>query len=348
MLIYTTRTGSFLYGTHTPTSDVDLKHIVLPPLETLLLGQGVKNKVKKTNRQANTKNSANDVDEEFIPLQTLVSDFLAGQSYAVELVYSALSPENAYAVAYAESGIDFRAFARGLLAYRTKDIKAMVGYAIHQANLYSIKGGRLKALKDSIAALEAYLRQGADPQANLKQAFARDDGHGIRVLEAANPDYVKLDRYWVNAVKQDDALVVLGKTYPLSNALLHTHRMLTSNLKHYGERSEQAMQANAVDHKALMHAVRIARQALKLVHGQDLRFPLPADEVAHLLAIKHGEVPVRDIYNELDALVGQLKTDEKTAFLPTAEAVKPVAQAWLVQQLKVAYGLALSTGMELA
>lgn len=338
-LIYTTRTGSFLYGTHTPTSDIDLKHVVLPPLGTLLLGQGVKNKVKKTNHQANTKNSADDVDEEFIPLQTLVADFVGGQSYAVELVYSALSPANSHAVTYPESGVDFRALAAALLAYRTRDIKAMVGYAIHQANLYSIKGGRLKALKDSIAALNAYLQDGADPEADLQQVFARDHRQRIHDLHTRNPEYVKLDKYWVNQAKQDDALIVLGKTYPLSNALAHSIRILTANLKHYGERSEQAMQADAVDYKALMHAVRISQQALKLVHGQDLRFPLPAAEVAHLLAIKHGHIPVREIYDELDALVTQIKTDEKTAPLPTADAIKPLAEAWLVQQLLAMYGI---------
>ncbi len=337
MLIYTTRTGSFLYGTNTATSDIDLKHIVLPPLEVLLLGQGVKNKVKKTNHQPHTKNSADDVDEEFIPLQTLVADFLAGQSYAVELVYSALSPANVYAVTYPESGLDFRAFAAQLLVYRTKEIKAMVGYAIHQANLYSIKGGRLKALKDSIAALEAYLSQGADPEASLRQVLATDEGQRIHTLHTLNLDYVKLEKYWVNQVKQDDALVILGKTYPLSNALAHTIRILNANLKHYGERSEQAMQADAVDYKALMHAVRISQQALKLVRGQDLTFPLSADEVAHLLAIKHGNVPVREIYDELDALVSQIKQDEKTSRLSSAEDMKPLAEAWLVQALRVAY-----------
>ena len=53
--LFSTLYGSRLYGTQTPTSDLDLKHIVLPPLDRLLLGRGVENKVKKTNTAAAKK-----------------------------------------------------------------------------------------------------------------------------------------------------------------------------------------------------------------------------------------------------------------------------------------------------
>lgn len=80
--------GSRLYGTQTPTSDVDWKHIVLPSLDHLLLGRGVDNKVKKTNNVKNVRNGADDVDEEFIPIQVFAKHFMEGQTYAIELAFA--------------------------------------------------------------------------------------------------------------------------------------------------------------------------------------------------------------------------------------------------------------------
>lgn len=86
--LFTGLYGSSLYGTNTPTSDRDVKHIVLPDLDSLLLGKKLEAKVKKTNNQKNTRNSADDVDEEFIPLQIFARHFVEGQTYAIELAFA--------------------------------------------------------------------------------------------------------------------------------------------------------------------------------------------------------------------------------------------------------------------
>lgn len=86
--LFKTRYGSWLYGTNTPTSDLDYKHIVLPYLDDLLVGKRVKNEVEKTNTEKNTRNSAEDVDNEYIPLQVFAHDFLGGQTYALELAFA--------------------------------------------------------------------------------------------------------------------------------------------------------------------------------------------------------------------------------------------------------------------
>lgn len=87
-LLFSCLFGSGLYGTKTPTSDRDVKHVVLPELNDLLLGKKVTNTVKKTNKLANTKNTEDDVDEEFIPLQVFAQDFMMGQTYAIELAFA--------------------------------------------------------------------------------------------------------------------------------------------------------------------------------------------------------------------------------------------------------------------
>jgi RNA repair pathway DNA polymerase beta family len=87
-LLFSCQYGSRLYGTQTPTSDLDLKHVYLPALNDLLVGKQLANKVKKTNTKMNTRNGADDVDEEFLPVQVFARDFMMGQTYALELAFA--------------------------------------------------------------------------------------------------------------------------------------------------------------------------------------------------------------------------------------------------------------------
>src|ERR1035438_5626454 len=126
--LFTTQYGSKLYGTNTPSSDVDLKHVILPNLNDLLVGKKVQNIVKKTNTEKNTRNSSEDVDEEFIPVQVFAHDFLDGQTYALEL---------AYAVEFTEAGQIlhdplFRGFCRELRnQFLTSNMSALIGYSVN-------------------------------------------------------------------------------------------------------------------------------------------------------------------------------------------------------------------------
>lgn len=151
--LFTTRFGSNLYGTQTPTSDIDLKHIVLPSLDDLLLGKAVKNVVKKTNKEMFRKNSAEDVDAEFVPLQVFALDFFNGQTYALELAFS-VDGTDAHQEIHNASIVTFcHALRENFL---TSDVTALVGYAVNQASLYSDKGERLNALHAAKKLFSAY------------------------------------------------------------------------------------------------------------------------------------------------------------------------------------------------
>ena len=86
MILYSTIFGSHLYGTNLATSDYDYKHIVLPDLNDMLIGKPLKNVVKQTN--TNGKNSNQDIDNEYIPIQIYARHFLEGQIYALEIAFS--------------------------------------------------------------------------------------------------------------------------------------------------------------------------------------------------------------------------------------------------------------------
>lgn len=142
-ILYETLFGSHLYGTNTPTSDLDIKRVVLPSLDHVLLGKPLVNKVRKTNKAKNVRNTVDDVDQEDIPLQVFIRDFVEGQTYAIELAFGIGSPVTR------SFNSEFYALVKELRTeFLTSNIKAMMGYVFNQANIYSFKGERLNCARE--------------------------------------------------------------------------------------------------------------------------------------------------------------------------------------------------------
>jgi hypothetical protein len=79
------------------------------------------------------------------------------------------------------------------------------------------------------------------------------------------------------------------------------------------------------------HALRLAYQGREIARTGALTLPMPAEERAHTLAVKRGEVP-RD---EVSAAIGALETEVRTLLdegrTPLPEAVDVAAvTAWAV------------------
>lgn len=85
--------GSHLYGTSTPSSDVDYKVLYLPSIDLVLMGHRIANFKTRFNADGTiiTDHKApmppNGWEIEYIALQTFLSDYFAGQTYAVEMLY---------------------------------------------------------------------------------------------------------------------------------------------------------------------------------------------------------------------------------------------------------------------
>jgi hypothetical protein len=322
--------GSRLYGTQTPTSDVDWKHIVLPSLDHLLLGRGVDNKVKKTNNVKNVRNGADDVDEEFIPIQVFAKHFMEGQTYAIELAFAIEGNHASQQLWYYDpSGIsdkqetytgsrqfhDFIVFVKELRTkFLTSNIKAMMGYVVNQANLYSFKGERLnvvRELKDLFMKMSTEFGTLNGTTGDFASAFSDE----IADLIAKYPKYFRADDYDIGSDRRAPCFVILEKTLPFTNSIEHSLKVLDALISKYGSRANQASENN-VDWKATMHAVRIVDEGIDLLKNHKLTFPFDPDYVNHLLQIKRGELPLDPIKEELATKLEMLKELEKTTTLP--------------------------------
>lgn len=328
--------GSGLYGTKTPTSDRDVKHICLPSLDNLLLGKKVVNVANHTNNKANTRNGVDDVDEEFIPLQIFARDFMLGQTYALELAFAVDSKE-AEQTFYDENDnpvvgqdpwdSDFGTFVFELRSkFLSSNIKAMMGYVVNQANLYSFKGERLnvaREFRELIAlwtgpdsneiSIETLLEYQAGQ--NFKDTGLMFDA---RRLALKYPKYFKISEYDIGQDRTRPCFILLAKTIPHTMKIDHAITVIDSIINKYGARADAASDTN-VDWKATMHALRIVDEGLNILSNHRLFFPFEQQYIDRLLAIKRGELPLADIKHELDSKLTQLKELELTTSLPAVD-----------------------------
>ena len=378
--LFTTAYGSKLYGTQTPTSDIDIKHIVLPALDTLLLGRKVENKVKKTNKEANTKNDVDDIDEEFIPIQIFAQHFIQGQTYAIELAF-ALEGSHAAQTIYDSRGEvikinisnselnpiygepkamiidemwgDRVAFETPYIItfikelrekFLTSNIKAMMGYIVNQASLYSFKGERLNATRELIEIFEKIKDiHYVEEQDNIDdfRISEIEPEHKQLFIDLAEkyPKYFHKDQYDVGAGQMKPCFVILEKTLPFTNSIKQTLKVLNSLKNKYGSRVDQASETN-VDWKATMHAIRIVDEGLQLLSEHKLEFPFNKEYVERLLAVKRGELPFDLIKEELAEKLGLLKELEMNSTLSacTPELMKEF-DVWMSSWMRKFYKL---------
>jgi len=342
-ILYTTQFGSHLFGTSTPKSDLDIKHIELPDIQGLLVGRKIGNRVVKTNTLENTKNGVDDIDVEFVPLQAFARDFYEGQTYALEIAFS-IDGTHAGQTHYDSHGQPSSMDPNSLFCqfvselkrdYLTSNTKAMIGYVINQASLYSFKGERLNCAK----AVKAFISK-------FPQNSSINDGMQSMELaaEAANlasefPKYFSLDVYEIGAGRNGPCFKLLEKTIPWSITASSATDIVAASIKKYGQRSKDAS-ADNVDWKATMHAVRILDEGIQLIATGKIALPHPPAVAQRFLAIRRGEVPLEEIKVELDTKLDRLTDLSNAATLPpVSEELTARFDAWLMQWMMCMYGL---------
>lgn len=322
-LLYQTKYGSHLYGTSTPESDVDYKSIVLPSFASLMINKQLRNQVSTTGGSG--KNTALDIDHETINLQTFAQDFIKGQTYALEIAFSVLSDNHTDKKIYDKR---FVVFVQELTSrFLTSNIKALVGYAVNQANLYSRKGSRYDSILKLTNIVEMYDDQlhYADAPPALSEALAE--------FSKLHPKH-----FYLYDDTTSNGYSILAKKLPFNNDMKQWKITIRKMLEKYGSRSKEAQ--NGVDWKATMHAVRIANQGLSLLTNKQLVFPHTPELVTHLLSIRRGEIDLDDVSNELASIIDNIYVAQTNTELPElTHELKEVFDDWLAKWVMEFYSI---------
>lgn len=331
--------GSRLYGTNTASSDTDLKAIILPDIDDVLLGKRMTSTKARFDADGvkitdDTKAMpVNGLEIEFIPFQTFVRDYVAGQTYAVEVAFAILkSGQTAHTQVEA---LEFRMVQQMVDQFSNADVYSMVSFAQKQTFDYVHRGARLnEAINVEIALIEAIL---AYSQTGITPRLDSIMKNGMSVLDVIAKSTGLKTSVSVNNTKSQRTLELNGRSYLESTRLDHILEQVQKLVDKYGERTTAAAK-DSVDFKSLSHAVRVYQQSIELLDTGKITFPRP--NVQELLEIKQGSADLEVVKAKLLKLDAEVLAKQETSTIRkrTPELVAQAEQS-LLQALRALYDL---------
>lgn len=290
-LIFLTEFGSTVYGTKIPTSDTDLKAISLPTAEEILLQKMKRTNNTTTKKNERDKNKANDVDTEIFNLQTYCNLLLEGQTVSLDMLFV---PSHHWKI---QDPIWWNIL-QNRKEFLHSGTSSFVGYCRTQANKYGIKGSRMNSLRISIEFLETLNKDN-----NLHQC----GNDFIRKMTCEAGEFCNVVYIANKHGKEEPYLEVLGKKFSFFVKVKEILKNLKAIWDNQGERTRLAAQNQGIDWKALMHSVRVAKQAEELLLTSNITFPRPEKNL--LLQIRKGELA----YNKVAEIIEQGLVDVEAA-----------------------------------
>jgi hypothetical protein len=293
--------GSHLYGTTTIDSDLDIKGIFIPSARDIIL-QKIPPIISQIRMKSHgEKNTANDIDYELYNPQKYLSLLAQGQMVALDMLFA---PDFAMLKPPHPKWNAVKAIAPKIL---TKQAASFVNYCKQQANKYSVKGTRIAAARHTFEVL-IQLEERYGPSEKL--SIAEND---LRLL-AKNNKFIFVGQITLVNGSEELYLELCGKK-ALFNASIKSARLIAQKIiDEYGQRACEAERNEGVDWKALLHAVRVGRQALEFFKYQHITFPRP--EATHLLAIKQGKIAFQQVSEEIEQLVIDVEAAAQRSNLP--------------------------------
>lgn len=276
--------GSKLYGVSTKDSDTDIKSVYIVDTLRELYEGNLSNNVSTNGLLG----SAREEYEEFY-IKNFAKLLFSGQTVAFDMLFAPPT-----------SWITFRPDWEILYNNRrelvSKNIAPFVKYARSQASKYSLKGLRLKTLKEVLVDLKEM--QSTKLSSEIACALLRNkykDREGIRL--------------WVDGDRTSlpvQMIEICGKSFGETTDLKLWIPPLENLVTTFGERSEASMLHDGKDTKAMYHAVRILGQCLELLEYKTITFPRPNAE--QLMLIRSGKVSLEETSELIDS--GTKRMDE--------------------------------------
>lgn len=298
--IFRTKFGSRLYGTSTPSSDVDFKSIFIPDGRSILL-QRTKGAINDQRpKQEFEKNVAGEVEEERFSLQRYLGLLAEGQTVALDCLFA---PEWAWTD---DPTWEWQEIVDNRDRLLTKKSKAFIGYAQKQSAKYGIKGSRVAAAREALRLLKL--------AEDFYGAHTKMEEMSATILEkTATIEFMAV----VPQTMPNGGVVqhweVCGRKMPFTSSIKNGREIMQKLVDEYGKRALQAESNQGVDWKALSHAVRVGHQALELLQTGKITFPLPNRE--HVLAIKLGQFDYSAVAAEIEDLLPRIEAAAKASSL---------------------------------
>jgi len=287
--------GSHLYGTTTPSSDMDFKSVFIPTREEILLQRVPGSRTHGPSKVGDgVKNKPGDVDFESYSVSRYLQLLMDGQTVAIDMLFAPVSHQEYSSPTW-----------RYIYAHRdrflTKKSAAFLGYCRQQANKYGIKGSRVAAAREA----SELFKMALDEHGNTaKVAEIPEDV--LRTLEGEHTTFEMLP---MSSKPGDLGMFIncCGRKVSYTSSIKQAAEVFTRIFENYGDRAKQAESNQGVDWKALSHAVRVGHEALELLDTGNVTLPLKEDIRCLVLAIKQGQLDYQDVAERIESLLFQVE-----------------------------------------
>lgn len=274
-LVYLSHFGSVLYGTNSEKSDCDLKGVFVPSVASLVKGTA-SHHYRFSSGANDSKNSAEDVDVELWSLQKWLNMLAAGDTGALDLLFSVYAK---HVKPLVNENFLREFYSKPSTLFDVTNSKSYVGYAYGQAKKYGLKGSRMGLLKDVREYLEERLVSVDMEHVRAGEYFeelVKKFGHESYCFmkESKNPNEPKM-------------LFLLGKGFCPAIKMAEMVQRLETEFNKYGQRVKEAANNENVDWKALSHALRCLLQVEEVLDTGFVQYPLKDAEL--LKAVKFAK-----------------------------------------------------------
>ena len=269
--------GSHLFGTNVESSDRDFKSVCLPSAEAILL-----QRVRKVGHNASSKerNLPGQEDIEFLSLQQYLKLLCEGQTVAVDMAFV---PKEYYVEG--TRGPEWSAVQNNLGRFIHSNVATFTSFALSQVRRYSVKAERLTAVEAAhgfFAAMEGLHGPSTKVGEVKMDLMGMACEHSNEIMSF--PQIINPARNGAGI----EHFECCDRKVPMGATVKEAGNIYRRASEFYGRRARLAQQMGGQDWKALMHAVRIVREAEELLLEGKITFPRP--EAKLLLQVRKGEL----------------------------------------------------------
>jgi hypothetical protein len=296
-LVYLAKSGSHLFGSNTPKSDLDVKGLFLPSIQSLYL-QNAPQQFSQNTNDSNAKNSSEDVDVTVWSVQFWLKLLTKGDINAVSLLFSYTNPDAI--LEGTDAGFLERLKALDPRQLLSRNLSGMMGFAYNQAIKYTAKGKHLQAVQTAISILT-----------EASKGLIADVADVI-VMRVSDESMARV-QMGSKGIKQ---LVLLEKMFDFTAATAWALAPLQEVEARYGKRAKLALEAG-VDYKAFSHSLRVLEE-IRLLHSFGrITYPHAGDFAKLMMDAKMGVLEYEVLIEALDQKLEEARAAEASSVLPS-------------------------------
>jgi len=309
-ILYKVESGSQLYGTTTPESDVDYTSVFMPTaydLFSLQKCEYIDNSTKSSTEER--RNTAEDIDDQQYSLQRFIHLVIHGNPNLLEILFCKKPVfEDPIFTPLKEN-------AGRLISRKVYD--SFTGFAISQRKKLEYKSKRFNQLRLACEYLEASVNG------------------DLSCFEDSRLIIKDVDAEWLNKnlteYKGDKSNV---KSFHCGLPLKTIYEKIKAEYEGYGWRVHTTtFETLGYDVKFGAHAIRLFHEGIQLLTTGALEFPITGQAYDDIMTVRRGEVSLEEFYKICDWYEEENRKARETTTLPDVPDVK-WANQYLVETLE--------------